>query len=137
MGVWFHEGKERESIANLLRQVIRTYTETKLDDSTTVDSTKHEKINYNQAVTNLLSSLRIGNSSVGVENVLSSQSNVIPTDQNNTESQECVILDKKSLQLTLLSLLQDDRFIDIIHGQYLRVVKARADKYQQTDRNKK
>jgi mRNA-decapping enzyme 1B len=34
-------------------------------------------------------------------------------------------LDKKSLQLALLSLIQDDRFLDLVHSQYLRVVHAR------------
>jgi hypothetical protein len=39
-----------------------------------------------------------------------------------------VPLDKKSLQLTLLSLIQDDRFLDLVHSQYLRVIHARAKK---------
>lgn len=37
-----------------------------------------------------------------------------------------VVIDKKSLQLTLLSLIQDERFIDLIHAQYLKVVNARG-----------
>jgi mRNA-decapping enzyme 1B len=37
-------------------------------------------------------------------------------------------LDKKALQLALLSLIQDDRFLDLLHSQYLRVVHARAKK---------
>jgi hypothetical protein len=37
-----------------------------------------------------------------------------------------VALDKKSLQLALLSLIQDDRFLDLLHSQYLRVMHARA-----------
>ena len=37
-----------------------------------------------------------------------------------------VALDKKSLQLALLSLIQDDRFIDLLHAQYLKVAHARA-----------
>lgn len=39
-----------------------------------------------------------------------------------------VALDKKALQLTLLSLIQDERFLDLLHSQYLRVVHARAKK---------
>lgn len=39
-----------------------------------------------------------------------------------------VALDKKSLQLALLSLIQDDRFLDLLHSQYLRVVHARTKK---------
>ena len=42
-----------------------------------------------------------------------------------------VALDKKSLQLALLSLIQDDRFLDLIHSQYLRVIHARVKKQQQ------
>ena len=41
---------------------------------------------------------------------------------------ENVALDKKSLQLALLSLIQDDRFLDLLHSQYLRVIKARTKK---------
>jgi mRNA-decapping enzyme 1B len=37
-------------------------------------------------------------------------------------------LDKRSLQLALLSLVQDERFLDLIHTQYLRVVQRRHDK---------
>jgi mRNA-decapping enzyme 1B len=39
-----------------------------------------------------------------------------------------LVLDKRSLQLTLLSLLQDDRFLDLIHVQYLKVAHARANR---------
>jgi mRNA-decapping enzyme 1B len=42
-----------------------------------------------------------------------------------------IALDKKSLQLALLSLIQDDRFLDLLHSQYLRVVHARSKKQQQ------
>lgn len=35
-------------------------------------------------------------------------------------------LDKKSLQLALLSLIQDDRFLDLLHAQYLKVHHART-----------
>lgn len=37
-----------------------------------------------------------------------------------------IVFDKKSLQLSLLSLIQDDRFLDLIHAQYLKVAHARA-----------
>ena len=36
-----------------------------------------------------------------------------------------LVLDKKNLQLTLLSLLHDERFLDLIHAQYLKVVHRR------------
>jgi mRNA-decapping enzyme 1B len=42
-----------------------------------------------------------------------------------------VVMDKHALQLTLLSLIQNDQFIDILHSQYLKVVRNRAAKQQQ------
>ena len=38
------------------------------------------------------------------------------------------VLDKKSLQLALLSLIQDERFLDLLHAQYLKVAHARANR---------
>lgn len=46
-----------------------------------------------------------------------------------------VALDKKSLQLALLALIQDDRFLDLLHSQYLRVVHARAKKQNNSNSN--
>ena len=45
-----------------------------------------------------------------------------------THNQQHFVLDKKSLQLSLLSLIQDDRFLDLIHAQYLKVAHARANR---------
>ena len=44
-------------------------------------------------------------------------------------------LDKKSLQLALLSLIQDERFLDLIHAQYLKVASSRAQREQQNNNN--
>jgi mRNA-decapping enzyme 1B len=51
-----------------------------------------------------------------------------PSSGNTTPTRSIpgVALDKKSLQLALLSLIQDDRFIDLLHAQYLKVAHARA-----------
>ena len=56
------------------------------------------------------------------------------TTQNHTNT-----LDKKSLQLALLSLIQDERFLDLIHAQYLKVASSRAqrEQNQQQQGNKK
>ena len=135
MGVWFHEGKERETISYLLRRVILSFTDIKAEDTTvTNEIISDEKISYGQAVSSLLSSLRIG--AEGSETVTSSQSKGREKEES-VDSHESVVLDKKSLQLSLLSLLQDDRFVDIIHAQYLRVVKARTANNQQPDKVKK
>jgi mRNA-decapping enzyme 1B len=47
------------------------------------------------------------------------------------EQHESVLLDKRALQLTLLSLLQNDQFLDIVHNQYVRVVRTRERQQQQ------
>ena len=44
-----------------------------------------------------------------------------PQTNNNNNT-----LDKKSLQLALLSLIQDERFLDLIHAQYLKVASSRS-----------
>lgn len=44
---------------------------------------------------------------------------------------QAVALEKRALQLALLSLIQDDRFLDLLHSQYLRVIKARNKKGQE------
>lgn len=50
---------------------------------------------------------------------------------NNTINSSGSELDKKALQLALLSLIQDDRFLDLLHSQYIRVVRTRMKKQQQ------
>eukprot|EP00934_Nitzschia_sp_Nitz4_P004744 Nitzschia sp. Nitz4//scaffold30_size153850//71161//71949//NITZ4_002778-RA/size153850-processed-gene-0.13-mRNA-1//1//CDS//3329547264//4734//frame0 len=47
-------------------------------------------------------------------------------DSNATPPSNPPTLDKKSLQLALLSLIQDDRFLDLLHAQYLKVARARS-----------
>ncbi|GAX23321.1 hypothetical protein FisN_27Lh095 [Fistulifera solaris] len=37
-----------------------------------------------------------------------------------------VALDKKAMQLALLSLMQDDRFLTLLHQQYLKVMRTKA-----------
>ncbi|CAB9524280.1 DCP1 decapping enzyme homolog b (Saccharomyces cerevisiae) [Seminavis robusta] len=52
-----------------------------------------------------------------------------------TRSIPGVALDKKSLQLALLSLIQDERFIDLLHAQYLKVAHARASRNNNNNNN--
>eukprot|EP00980_Cylindrotheca_fusiformis_P023159 scaffold10199_cov146-Cylindrotheca_fusiformis.AAC.16 len=48
--------------------------------------------------------------------------------QSPSQTSNQPMLDKKSLQLSLLSLIQDERFIDLLHAQYLKVARARANR---------
>eukprot|EP00537_Pseudo-nitzschia_pungens_P005484 CAMPEP_0172362346 /NCGR_PEP_ID=MMETSP1060-20121228/5976_1 /TAXON_ID=37318 /ORGANISM="Pseudo-nitzschia pungens, Strain cf. cingulata" /LENGTH=168 /DNA_ID=CAMNT_0013084835 /DNA_START=160 /DNA_END=666 /DNA_ORIENTATION=+ len=54
---------------------------------------------------------------------VSSTSSATPSPSHGNQQP---ILDKKSLQLALLSLIQDERFLDLLHAQYLKVHNARA-----------
>jgi mRNA-decapping enzyme 1B len=56
-----------------------------------------------------------------------SSSSPSPPPQSKTPT----TLDKKSLQLALLSLIQDERFLDLIHAQYLKVASSRARREQE------
>jgi len=55
----------------------------------------------------------------------SPSSNPNPNSNSNSDPND-IVLDRKSLQLTLLSLIKDDRFVDLIHAKYLQVASARA-----------
>jgi mRNA-decapping enzyme 1B len=53
-----------------------------------------------------------------------------PPRQPSPSSGHAPTLDKKSLQLALLSLIQDDRFLDLLHAQYMKVTHARASQHK-------
>uniref|UniRef100_A0A7S1BY92 mRNA-decapping enzyme C-terminal domain-containing protein n=1 Tax=Corethron hystrix TaxID=216773 RepID=A0A7S1BY92_9STRA len=82
-----------------------------------------------EATAALLSTLQIDPSS-NVSQLPTSQPP--STSSNNVrKATQDMVLDKKSLQLSLLSLIRDDRFLDLIHAQYLKVATARANQQQQ------
>jgi mRNA-decapping enzyme 1B len=58
------------------------------------------------------------------------------TGSNNTSS-NANALDKKSLQLALLSLIQEDRFLDLLHAQYLKVVRAHQQQKSKSNEEEK
>jgi mRNA-decapping enzyme 1B len=112
-GIWFHNGPEREQVAALLQKVVK---------SLQVDP---------DAAAQALASVSLGGNN-GAEPPTppmhrpSPQST--PPCPRTTSQQTSPVLDKKSLQLALLSLLHDDRFLDLIHAQYLKVAHARANR---------
>ena len=42
------------------------------------------------------------------------------------EGQQATLLDKRALQVTLMSLLEDDRFVDMLHARYVALMRRRA-----------
>jgi mRNA-decapping enzyme 1B len=146
-GIWFHNSEEREAIRNILSRIVTTLDNTSTDQEqsvTKVDQVKN--MSHSEATASLLSALKINKKDPNQTNDVNEQ--VVPKQKvssNDVNENEQVVpelkvpsnvdqekqllpsteLDKKSLQLTLMSLLQDDRFLDLIHAQYIKVVKAR------------
>ena len=113
-GMWFHNGSEREQVAALLQKVVQSL-----------------QVNPD-AVTETLMSVTLGEK-YGKQPPTPpvhrpSPQTTPPRTTTPQTAQQNPVLDKKSLQLALLSLLQDERFLDLIHAQYLKVAHSRANR---------
>ena len=149
VGIWFHDGKERDQIASYLEQVV--YSLIKIEEMERTEpppqslaSEEDEDSARRDAGVALLSTLTLGsndNNAPAPHRVATGQE-LKPAVADRTSAEEPatrgplsthhnLVLDKKSLQLSLLSLIQDERFLDLIHAQYLKVVHRRADRQQQ------
>ena len=129
-GIWFHNAEEREAIRNILGRIVKTLDHTDQEESVTkVDQVKN--MSHSEATASLLSALKINKKDPKQTNDVNEQ--VVPEQKvpSNDDQEKQLLpsteLDKKSLQLSLMSLLQDDRFLDLIHAQYIKVVKARKE----------
>ena len=122
-GIWFHDGNEREDIAFLLKKIVKILVDTaKLEQKNAQKMDPDPQaagMNHGDAASALLSPLSINSN--GSESSMNGESSLLSHHQN-------LKLDKKNLQLSLMSLLQDERFLDLIHAQYLKVAHARASK---------
>ena len=149
LGIWFHDGNERGQIASYLEQVVNSLVKIEEMESngnmkitpSIIRTDKDDHTTRQEAGAALLAALTMGstgNAKGGETDVTTGQdlkpASAAPTvEQQATHSSspsQNIVLDKKSLQLSLLSLLQDDRFIDLIHAQYLKVVQKRAEREQ-------
>mmetsp|Transcript_22304 Transcript_22304/g.32603 ORF Transcript_22304/g.32603 Transcript_22304/m.32603 type:complete len:262 (-) Transcript_22304:65-850(-) len=137
-GIWFHDGKEREAISEILQRVVKSLShadeETKkhagrIAQTTEVSQSVPKKgtpVNKSEAAASLIAALRIGSSSESTSEQEQQVSTPKQQPQEATAPVQNMVLDKKSLQLSLMSLLQDERFLDLIHAQYLKVAQTRA-----------
>ena len=150
-GIWFHDGKERDQIASYLEQVVKNLGKieemerNQQQQATNSKSQSNPNINdtiRKDAGAALLSTLTLGSNNNKVTSAAATTSSSPPSNpsadtnqQYNTSpgpsTHQNLVLDKKSLQLSLLSLIQDDRFLDLIHAQYLKVVHTRATRLKQ------
>jgi mRNA-decapping enzyme 1B len=142
-GIWFYNGQERDSIASVLTKAIKSLElPTAEIDPATAASVLLSPLNLGghtipisrappPAVSSYADAAATGPAKATVEHLPPKQ-NQQPqqplTPSRETPPQQHFVLDKKSLQLSLLSLIQDDRFLDLIHAQYLKVAHARANR---------
>ena len=145
-GIWFHSSPERNAMAVLLERAVQSLA-TLTAQPPPVDSTVAPAASVAQlakdtdiAASVLLSPLTLGNHTIQVSKgpsyvpVTAPAPVATPRDQMTPNGQlPQLVLDKKSLQLSLLSLIQDERFLDLIHAQYLKVAHARAGKNPDTE----
>jgi mRNA-decapping enzyme 1B len=117
-GIWFPNDNERDTMNDLLVGVLNSLKESPPPPAPA-------PVDRNEATASLFAALNIdggGPSTLSQSQHQATAAARPPTAQANQQP----ILDKKSLQLALLSLIQDDRFLDLLHAQYLKVHNARA-----------
>uniref|UniRef100_A0A6U0A8G6 mRNA-decapping enzyme C-terminal domain-containing protein n=1 Tax=Pseudo-nitzschia delicatissima TaxID=44447 RepID=A0A6U0A8G6_9STRA len=109
-GIWFPNDNERDTMNELLVGVLKSLKES---------PPPAPVADRNAATASLFAALNISSPP-------SQQARPQTETPSPSQSNQQPILDKKSLQLALLSLIQDERFLDLIHAQYLKVHNARA-----------
>lgn len=157
-GIWFHDGKERDQIASYLEQVVKNLGKieemerNQQQQQATSSSKSQSSANINDTIRKdagaaLLSTLTLGSNNNKATYSAAASTSPPPSNPSATTQQyntspgpsthQNLVLDKKSLQLSLLSLIQDDRFLDLIHAQYLKVVHTRATRLKQQQQQQK
>jgi mRNA-decapping enzyme 1B len=126
-GIWFPNSKERIVMNDLLSTVLehlKTAPPKPQLANVPPRAAAAATLDQGAAFAALLSplSLNAGAASASAPPSASSQN----IRQSSPSQSKQPMLDKKSLQLALLSLIQDERFIDLLHAQYLKVAHARA-----------
>jgi len=138
-GIWFPNDNERDSMNELLIGVLKSLKEDPPPPASA------PAVDRNAATVSLFAALNIGtggDSSSSQPDQHHQQQQHHPAQTTSaagpppststtqtsspSHSNQQPILDKKSLQLALLSLIQDERFLDLLHAQYLKVHNARA-----------
>ena len=127
-GIWFPNPDERIKMNDLLNQVSNALKQQPPKPPPAPVPAPAPSLPPTVATADATAAL-LSSLSIGVNSNTSSQSNTTPVRQASPSSgNQQPTLDKKSLQLALLSLIQDDRFLDLLHAQYLKVAHARANR---------
>ena len=150
-GVWFPNNNEQTKMNNLLVEVLESLKNSPPPPAP-APAPVAPTIDRNAATASLFAALNIGIDSssssqqqqqppqqqhqqqqaqaqtppTAATAVAARSSTSSSTTPSPSHSNQQPILDKKSLQLALLSLIQDERFLDLLHAQYLKVHNART-----------
>ena len=127
-GIWFPNAAERISMNDMLEQALDDLKNPKPATSVAIPTpyvapattTTAASVDPGALLSTLLSPVSLGGNNNHASAGIRQES---PSSQSGTNQPT---LDKKSLQLALLSLIQDERFLDLLHAQYLKVAHARA-----------
>ena len=135
-GIWFPNPNERILMDELLNQVLTVLKQSvlpppapapapQLPAVATTATSIPGSADQGAAIAALLSPLALAATTPSAT-TSSITKNATPVRQASPSQQSSQpTLDKKSLQLALLSLIQDERFLDLLHAQYLKVAHAR------------
>eukprot|EP00542_Grammatophora_oceanica_P006692 CAMPEP_0194064432 /NCGR_PEP_ID=MMETSP0009_2-20130614/83034_1 /TAXON_ID=210454 /ORGANISM="Grammatophora oceanica, Strain CCMP 410" /LENGTH=266 /DNA_ID=CAMNT_0038716905 /DNA_START=75 /DNA_END=878 /DNA_ORIENTATION=+ len=150
-GIWFHNGQERDKMAALLSDAVQELSEEAKPQTPPLPraspaQARTPSLDAGAAAAALMSPLTLGNHTIPVSKAGPNTFSSPPPSARTSASSESpatpqatqqpnLLLDKKSLQLSLLSLIQDERFLDIIHAQYLKVAQARANRNKNNGSN--
>jgi len=146
-GLWFHDGDERTNISNILQKFVNDQKRLSETASNQVDPSSQSQ----QSETVSAPSSAPPNNKMDISNTPKKNSDVedfakkmlsplsagpdIAGGDGVSALNDNMVLDKKSLQLSLLALIQDERFLDLIHAQYKKVAQLRASKSPNDDKN--
>ena len=148
-GIWFHDSAEREAVSTLLTRIVSSLEQIEqLEEKHSHDA---EALGVRQQQQQQQQSAGSTNQQVAAAGAAMQGLSVSPAagatgapadgsadgakqpHRHHHHANNNPVLDKKSLQLSLLSLIQDERFLDLIHAQYLKVAQARANREKHGD----
>eukprot|EP00550_Attheya_septentrionalis_P003240 CAMPEP_0198286614 /NCGR_PEP_ID=MMETSP1449-20131203/5659_1 /TAXON_ID=420275 /ORGANISM="Attheya septentrionalis, Strain CCMP2084" /LENGTH=248 /DNA_ID=CAMNT_0043984399 /DNA_START=96 /DNA_END=842 /DNA_ORIENTATION=+ len=133
LGIWFHDDDERTQVSNLLTNIVADLAKKDPPSAPSTPAAAPPPVDAGAAASALISSMTLDPNSTSSKSTPTGSGPTTPSrkSQQQPHQQQQQTLDKKSLQLALLSLVQDDRFLDLIHAQYVKVAHAREQKQKQ------
>jgi len=144
-GIWFHDAAEREAVSSLLTRIVSSLEQIEQQEAKHFHDAEALGVRQSQqqqqqsggsvnhqveAAGVTMQGLSVSAAAAGAPTGGSADGAKQPHRHHNSGN---IVLDKKSLQLSLLSLIQDERFLDLIHAQYLKVAQARANREKHGD----